>query len=118
MNQQETTLYVADTSDARRANAQNDKVFVLGCVILSTFAAIMGASLYGAYALLTGSLPIKDAALVGMVAGFVGTIIGYTAANANQVVSFFFGSSKGSEQKSDLMAQAFKETFGGGGPAK
>ncbi|WP_157642283.1 hypothetical protein [Burkholderia ubonensis] len=48
--------------------------------------------------LLTGKLPTAAAALVGMVSGFAGTIIGYVAANATQVVSFYFGSSGGSEQ--------------------
>lgn len=108
---QEQTLYVQDTASARAANARNDKVFWLGCVILATFALVMGASLYGAYALLTGRVIVENAALVGMVAGFVGTIIGYVSANAQQVVGFFYGSSKGSEQKSDAMAAAFTQTF-------
>lgn len=114
---QETALYVTDTADARKVNAGNDKVFWLGVVILGTFAGVMFASLWGSYALLTGALPVKDAAVVGMVSGFVGTIIGYSAANAQQVTGFFFGSSKGSEKKSDAMADAFKTTFGGGGPS-
>ncbi|KAJ3472618.1 hypothetical protein NLI96_g13304 [Meripilus lineatus] len=48
-----------------------------------------------------------------MVSGFIGTIIGYVASNATQVVSFYFGSSKGSEQKSEAMATAFTQAFGG-----
>lgn len=115
---QEQTLYVADTADARKANAGNDKVFWLGVVVLSTFAAVMVASLWGAYALLTGKLPVLDAAIVGMVSGFVGTVIGYVSANAQQVVSYFFGSSKGGEAKGDAMAAAFQSTFGNGGPAQ
>lgn len=114
---QETQTFVQDTADARRANASNERVFWLGVVILGTFGGIMFASLWGAYALLTGQLPVKDVAMVGMVSGFVGTIIGYVSANAQQVVSFFFGSSKGSEQKTDAMATAFKTAFGPGGSA-
>ncbi|KAA1015983.1 hypothetical protein FVF58_01125 [Paraburkholderia panacisoli] len=109
----ETQTYVSDTQDARRANAANVRVFWLGIVVLCTFATMSVGSLYGAYALLTGAMPLKDAALVGMVAGFVGTIIGYVAANATQVISFYFGSSKGSEQKSEAMATAFTQAFGG-----
>lgn len=115
MQLQETQTFVADTADARRTNANNARVFWLGVVILSTFAAIMFASLWGAYALLTGQMPVENAAVVGMVAGFVGTIIGYSAANAQQVVGFFYGSSKGSEQKSEAMAAAFTQTFSGKG---
>jgi hypothetical protein len=113
---QEETLYVDDTADARKVNAQSDKVFNLGIVVLITFAAVMGASLYGAYCLLIGTIPVKDVAMVGMVSGFVGTIIGYVSANAQQVVSFFFGSSKGSEANAAAMAGAFTSTFGGGAP--
>ena len=113
---QETQTFVADTADARKNNAANDRVFWLGVVILGTFAAIMSAALWGAYALLTGKLPVVDAAVVGMVAGFVGTIIGYVSANAQQVVSFYYGSSKGSEQKTDAMSAAFKSAFTGATP--
>ncbi|ACC76165.1 hypothetical protein PPMP20_19060 [Paraburkholderia phymatum] len=109
---QEQTLYVQDTANAREANARNDKVFWLGVVILATFALVMFASLWGAYALLTGRVVVENAALVGMVAGFVGTVIGYVSANAQQVVGFFYGSSKGSEAKTDAMAAAFTQTFG------
>jgi hypothetical protein len=67
--------------------------------MVHTFAVVMGAALYGFYVLLTGKLPVENAAVVGMVAGFVGIVIGYVSANAQQVVSFFFGNSKGSETK-------------------
>jgi hypothetical protein len=117
MQLQETQTFVVDTADARRTNATSDRVFVLGCVILMTFAVVMGAALYGSYALLIGKLPVENAAVVGMVAGFVGTIIGYVGANAQQVVGFFFGSSKGSEQKTEAMASAFTTAFGPGGSA-
>lgn len=113
---QDEQIYVSDTADARKANAANDKVFNLGLVVLATFALVMGASLWGAYGLLVGKIQPHDVAMVGMVSGFVGTIIGYVSANAQQVVSFFFGSSKGSEAKTDAMASAFSSTFGNGGP--
>ncbi|WP_157636198.1 hypothetical protein [Burkholderia ubonensis] len=63
-----------------------------------TSAGVCFGVLWGEYVLLTGKLPTAAAALVGMVSGFAGTIIGYVAANATQVVSFYFGSSGGSEQ--------------------
>lgn len=101
----EKNMYVSDTQDARKY--KDDKVFWLGVVILCTFAGVMCAALFGSYALLTGNLPIKDASVVGMVSGFVGTIIGYAAANAQQVVGFFFGSSAGSSKKTDALSDAF-----------
>lgn len=109
---QEEQIYVTDTADARAKNAANARVFWLGVVILATFGGVMSAALWGAYGILTGKVPIVDAAVVGMVSGFVGTIIGYVSANAQQVVSFYYGSSKGSEQKSEAMAAAFAASFG------
>lgn len=101
----EKNMYVSDTQDARKY--KDDKVFWLGVVILCTFAGVMCSALFGSYALLTGNLSIKDASVVGMVSGFVGTIIGYAAANAQQVVGFFFGSSAGSSKKTDAISDAF-----------
>lgn len=37
-------------------------------------------------------------------AAFAGTLVGYLAANANQVVSYYFGSSAGSDRKTELLA--------------
>jgi hypothetical protein len=100
--------YLSDTQDARKANAQNRDVFVLGIVILISFALIVAGSLLGAWSIMTGGLVVKDAATVGMVSGFIGTVVGYVASNAQQVVGFFFGSSKGSDRKTDALADAFK----------
>lgn len=106
----EKNMYVSDTQDARKY--KDDKVFWLGVVILCTFAGVMCAALFGSYALLIGNLPINDASVVGMVSGFVGTIIGYAAANAQQVVGFFFGSSAGSSKKTDAISDAFVNMTG------
>ncbi|MFG7180656.1 hypothetical protein ACGYQ5_14105 [Burkholderia pseudomallei] len=117
LNVQEEQAYLVDIEDARRANAANARVFWLGCAVLATFAGVCFGALWGAYALLTGRLPVANAAIVGMVSGFVGTVLGYCSANATQVVSFYFGSSKGSEQKSEAMSTAFTQVFGGQAPA-
>lgn len=115
----EEQVYVGDVANARAANAANMRVFWLGVAVLGTFGAVCFGSLWGAYALLTGKLPVENAAVVGMVSGFVGTVLGYCSANATQVVSFYFGSSKGSEQKSEAMSAAFTQVFSGqAAPAK
>lgn len=102
-------LYVEDTDKARHAFATDKGVFRLGVVILLTFALIMGLSIYGAFRLLLDDdLKTVDPGVVAAVFGFLGTIVGYVAANANQVISYFFGSSRGSNDKSRDMAEAFK----------
>lgn len=98
--------YISDTADARRY--KDDSVFALGVTILIVFAIVMMLSVYGCFQLLTGGIVLKDAATVGIVAGFLGTVVGYVAANAQQVVSYFFGSSAGSAKKTTEMAESFR----------
>ena len=98
--------YVADTSDARHVHAENQGVFYLGLAILTTFTFTMGAVLWGSYALMTGGMPVKDVALVATATGLIGTVVGYAAANAQQVVSYYFGSSRGSADKTAAMSKA------------
>jgi hypothetical protein len=105
---QEVQTYAQDTADARAKHSANDKVFWLGVAVLLTFGLVMCLCLYGAYRIMTGGITIKDVAVVAAVSGFVGTIVGYVAANAQQVVAYFFGSSKGSQDKTTAMADAFK----------
>ena len=100
---EERRLYVSDTQDARRY--RDDKVFRLGVIILVSFAAVMSLALYGLYRVVSGTIAIDSATLAAVI-GLVGAIIGYFAANAQQVVSFFFGSSAGSLTKGDNIADA------------
>lgn len=106
---QETQAFIGDTQDARNKHAQNKLVFWLGVTILVTFAAIMGFSMYGSYLLLSGGITIKDVGIVAAVFGFLGTVVGYAAANAQQVVGYFFGSSKGTGDAREAMASAFNQ---------
>lgn len=99
--------FLLDVQDARKSFSENDRVFWLGIIVLSVFAAVMGLSMYGSYVILTNGLTIKDPGIIAAVFGFLGTVVGYVASNAQQVVGFFFGSSMGSSQKSDAMASAF-----------
>lgn len=109
LNSSQELAYVADTADARKY--KDDKTFWLGVVILVVFAITMGMSLYGAFQLLVGGITLKDVAVVAAVSGFVGSIIGYISANAQQVVSYFYGSSSGSKQKSDAIHDTFSKAM-------
>lgn len=95
--------------DARAKHSQNQSVFWLGVAIILSFAVVVGVSLWGSYLLLSGGITIKDVGIVAAVFGFLGTVVGYMAANAQQVTGFFFGSSKGSGDKTDAMARAFQQ---------
>jgi hypothetical protein len=98
--------YLADVQDARKAHGGNTAVFWLGVTILITFASVMIAVLWGGYELMTGGSTIKDEGAKALVMGLVGTVLGYVSANAQQVVGYFFGSSKGSADKTNALAAA------------
>ncbi len=38
-----------------------------------------------------------------------GALVGYVSAKAEQVIAYYFGSSSGSEQKTEIMGKAFGE---------
>ncbi len=95
--------FTVDTQDARKTFGQQKAILYMGVVILMTFATIMGVVLYACFKLLDGGITIKDVSVVAAIAGMVGSVIGYVAANAQQVVSYFFGSSHGSAAKTDSM---------------
>lgn len=100
--------YLSDVQNARTSHGGSRGVFWLGIAILLTFAGVMVAVLWGSFQMIAGLIPIKDAGFASTVAGLVGTVIGYVAANAQQVVGYFFGSSKGSADKTDALAAAVR----------
>jgi hypothetical protein len=64
---------------------------------------IVGGFLAMVYMVLAGFVTaLKDPS----VATIVGTLIGYTSAKADQVVSYYFGSTSASAHKNDLLAKA------------
>lgn len=100
--------YLSDVQDARQSHGGSLGVFWLGIAILLTFAGVMVAVLWGGYALLVSPDPIKDESMKAIVSALIGTVVGYVAANAQQVVGYFFGSSKGSADKTDALAAAVR----------
>ncbi len=63
---------------------------------------------WGGYALLVSPDPIKDENMKAIVSALIGTVVGYVAANVQQVMGYFFGSSKGSADKTDALVAAVR----------
>lgn len=101
---------LVDTQDARHSFGANENVFVLGVWILTIFGVIVFAVLVGLFLLMTGKVTVEPGTLA-VCAGLIGTIVGYAAANAQQVVSFFYGSSKGSKDNAVTLGNALTETI-------
>lgn len=84
-------LAVADLASARTmqiATRSWTAPTLAWVIVISFFIAV--------WAVLTGHGKVE--------AAFAGTLIGYLAANCQQVVSYYFGSSAGSDRKTELLA--------------
>jgi len=101
--------YISDTQDARHVHSGDQRVFWLGVCVLITFAAVIAGVLYSAHQILLAGLKVADPSTVAVVFTLIGTLVGYVAANAQQVIGYFFGSSKGSSDKTNAMAKAVEE---------
>lgn len=91
-------VHQADRASAREREVRTGDVWtprVLAATIVGGFLAMVAAVLLGKVAGITD--PVA--------AGMVGTLIGYVSAKADQVVSYYFGSSAGSAAKTDILAQ-------------
>ena len=86
-------LTVEDRKSARDMQIATKSMLVpaLAIIIVSAFISVVIATL-GGYA-------VVDSVLAG-------TLIGYLSAKAEQVVNFYFGSSAGSQAKTELLARA------------
>lgn len=109
-----TVAVVEDRKSARSSNSSRDAVWWIAAAVLGTFAVIMSAVLYGCYMLVTGGMPVKDPSTVAAISGLVGAIVGYVAANAQQVTGFIFGGSLGSEKKTDVLAASVQQAISAG----
>lgn len=87
-------IHSADRDSARRREVAAGDPWtprVLSAVIISGFFACVGYVLAG------------KAQISGEAGVLVGSLIGYVSAKADQVVSYFFGSSAGSKAKTDAL---------------
>ena len=86
-------LTVEDRKSARDMQMSTKSLLVpsLAVIIVGAFIAVVFATL-GGYAVIDSVL--------------AGTLIGYLSAKAEQVVNFYFGSSSGSKEKTELLSKA------------
>jgi hypothetical protein len=85
------TLADIQSARAREVSTKDSVNKVLAYTIVGAFIALVGATLLG-YAKVESAL--------------AGTLVGYLSAKAEQVLAYYFGSSKGSHEKTLLLSKA------------
>lgn len=93
---QELEIYrvqLADIQNARKRDidAKDNVNRILAYAIVAAFIVVVGGTLFG----------------FGKVESVLaGTLVGYLSAKCEQVLAYYFGSSKGSDKKTDLLSKA------------
>lgn len=100
--------YLSDVQDARKTHANDGGTFWMGVSILGIFAATMIMVLIAAFKILSRQI-LVDPGTAAVVFTLIGTIVGYVAAQAQTVVNFVFGSSRGSAKKTDDLSSAVQQ---------
>lgn len=101
MKELDIDLARIDMHDRKSARKREEKVggftnpLIAGIVILGFFGAL-------AY-IFSGKVDIS-----GQAGALIGTLVGYASAKADQVVSYYFGSSVGSAEKNKLLTKSTK----------
>lgn len=92
---QKEQLVYQDLADARKTYRETKDRLVpwIGAGTVVGFFAIVGMTLYGEFKV--------DSAILG-------ALIGYVSAKADMVLAFYFGSSKGSKEKTEALVEALK----------
>lgn len=101
--------YLSDVQDARKAGLGNENIFWLGLAVICAFILIMGGVLWGAFMLLHGAMQGVDPGIAAAVFTMIGSVVGYASANAQQVLGYYFGSSKGSADKTKALTDALED---------
>ena len=82
-------------------NSPEQFVFFLGCLVIGGAALTMIAVLAGCFVLITGKIEVNEA-LLAVCTGLIGSVLGYASSSAQQIISYYFGYTKGREE---LMAR-------------
>lgn len=106
---QVTVAYLADVADARRAHSGNPEVMRMGYAVLVVWAVLTAGTLWGLYQMATGGIKMADPGLAATVFTLVGSLTGYVSNAAQQVLSYVFGSSRGSAEKTTALAEAVRQ---------
>jgi len=95
-------IAAADRDSARKRESSTGDYWTPRIIGSTTLLAFI----WSVWAVLSGYVQgMTDPAIVGI----IGTLIGYVSAKADQVVSYYFGSSAGSKEKTQAMTDAMSK---------
>lgn len=100
--------YLTDVDSARRAHGTNKDVVHMAYAILGVWALLTGGTLWGLYQMATGGIQLHDAGLAATVFTLLGSLTGYVSNAAQQILGYFYGSSRGSAEKTTALTEAVR----------
>lgn len=110
MKRQGIDIFKIEVDDRKSARELTGKSNIAATMQGALGSVIICGFFYTVWMVLAGSIDIADANK----ALLVGTVVGYVSAKADQVTAFLFGSTHGSQQKSEQMATVLKNHMSGG----
>ena len=98
--------YLGDVNSARVNHHGDRAITIMGAWVLVAWALLMGLTLVGLGYLLVNGIKAADAGLVATIFTVLGSILGYVSNAAQQVLSYFYGSSRGFDRNTVAMREA------------
>lgn len=95
--------YLADVQQARDVHRTDGSVMVMASWVLIGWLLLTLGTLGGLFAVLMGGIRLGDVGIVATVFTVIGSTLGYVSNSAQQVLSYYFGSSRGSAQKTSAL---------------
>ncbi len=98
--------YLGDVGDARKNHHGDRSLTFMGAGVLIAWALLMGMTLGGLYYILIGGAKITDVGMVATVFTVMGSVVGYVSNAGQQVLSYFFGSSRGFDRNTTALRES------------
>lgn len=98
--------YLGDVGNARQFNHGDRGITIMGACVLGAWALLMGCTMGGLFYMVISGIKTVDGGMVATVFTVLGSIVGYLSNAAQQVLSYFYGSSRGFDKNTAALRES------------